>query len=109
MSSKKTALTVTLGTAFAASLAGAPAVSAATNPFAMQSLEQGYMVADASDKAAPADKPVAGKKAKSAKSKKAKGKMKDGSCSEGSCGASMKKKGDKAKTDEAPAPETKSM
>jgi len=107
MSSKKTALTVALGTAFAASLAGAPAVSAATNPFAMQSLEQGYMVADAGDKAAPADKPAAGKKAKSAKKKKSK--MKEGSCSEGSCGASMKKKGDKAKPDEAPAPETKAM
>lgn len=107
MSSKKTALTVALGTAFAASLAGAPAVSAAANPFAMQSLEQGYMVADAADKAAPADKPAAGKKAKSAKKKKSK--MKEGSCSEGSCGASMKKKGDKANTEEAPAPETKSM
>jgi uncharacterized low-complexity protein len=107
MSSKKTVLTVALGTAFAASLAATPAVNAATNPFAMHSLEQGYMVADTADKAAPADKPAADKKAKNTKKKKAK--MKDGSCSEGNCGANMKKEGDKANTDDAPAPETKSM
>jgi uncharacterized low-complexity protein len=47
MSSKKTLISATVGTAFVATLGAAPLASAAENPFAMQSLDQGYMVAQA--------------------------------------------------------------
>jgi uncharacterized low-complexity protein len=45
MASKKTVLTLALGSAIAATLAAAPA-SAADNPFGSESLGKGYMVAD---------------------------------------------------------------
>ncbi len=66
--SKKTLIAAAVGTAFAATLA-APLASAAENPFAMQSLDRGYMVAEA-------------------------GKMGEGKCGgmkagEGKCGMSM--------------------
>lgn len=118
MSSKKTALTVALGTAFAASLAGLPAAKAAANPFAMQSLERGYMVADASEKADAAPKAEGeakmkdgkcsgDKKAKDAKSS-GKKKMKDGKCGEGKCSSGKMKDG-KMKDDDAAKPESKAM
>ena len=66
MAINKTALSLALGTAFTFSLATSPIVNAAENPFAMQSLDKGYMVADAD-------------------------KMKDGKCGEGKCGASKTK------------------
>jgi uncharacterized low-complexity protein len=47
MSSKKTLISAAVGSAFAATLGAAPVASAAENPFAMQPLDQGYMVADA--------------------------------------------------------------
>ena len=47
MAQKKTALTLALGTAFAASLAASPALRAADNPFEMDSLKNGYQVAQA--------------------------------------------------------------
>jgi uncharacterized low-complexity protein len=76
MAQKKTALTLALGTAFAASLAAAPAVNAAENPFKMESLKGGYQVADSKEK--------------------------EGKCGEGKCGGDTKKKdgacgGDKGK------------
>lgn len=46
MSSHKNLISVALGTAFAATLGAAPLVFAAENPFALQSLDKGYMVAD---------------------------------------------------------------
>ena len=46
MSSKKTLISVAVGTAFAASMGAAPVAFAAENPFALQSLDKGYMVAD---------------------------------------------------------------
>jgi uncharacterized low-complexity protein len=88
MASKKTALTIALGSAFAASLSMAPAAHAAENPFAMQTLHNGYMVADAGDKAAEAKCGSAKKKAEAAaKAKEAK------------CGSAKKKAeaADKAK------------
>ena len=72
MAINKTALSLALGTAFTFSLATSPVVNAAENPFSMQSLDKGYMVADAN-------------------------KMKDGKCGEGKCGASKTK----AKTKDA--------
>ena len=58
----KTALTVALGAAFAASLAVAPSAKATGNPFTMDSLKNGYQVAGDDKKA-------------------------DGKCGEGKCGA----------------------
>ena len=49
MAQKKTALTVALGSAFAATLAAAPLAGAADNPFGMQSLKNGYQVAEMKD------------------------------------------------------------
>jgi uncharacterized low-complexity protein len=77
MAQKKTALTLALGTAFAASLAASPVLQAADNPFEMDSLKNGYQVAQADKK-------------------------KDGKCGDGKCGGDMKKKegacgGDKKK------------
>ena len=66
MSSKKTLISVAVGTAFAASMAAAPVTFAAENPFALQSLDKGYMVSDNN----------------AAKSKA----MKEGLCGEGKCG-----------------------
>ena len=65
MSSKKTLISAAVGSAFAATLGTAPIASAAENPFAMQSLDQGYMVADA-------------------------GKMGYGKCGMGKCGGARK-------------------
>jgi uncharacterized low-complexity protein len=69
MAQKKTALTLALGTAFAASLAASPALRAADNPFQMDSLKNGYQVAQADDK------------------------KKDGKCGDGKCGGDKKKDG----------------
>lgn len=54
--SKKTLIAAAAGTAFAASMAAAPIVSAAENPFALTALSSGYQVADST----PA-KPMEGK------------------------------------------------
>ena len=45
--SKKTMIATAVGSAFVASMAAAPIASAAENPFAMQSLDKGYMVSQA--------------------------------------------------------------
>jgi uncharacterized low-complexity protein len=63
MVSKKTALSLAIGSAFATSMALAPVASAADNPFEMDSLKDGYQI-------------VADKKADSA----------EGKCGEGKCG-----------------------
>jgi uncharacterized low-complexity protein len=84
MARKKTAITLALGTAFAASLAAAPIVKAADNPFQMDALSKGYQVAD--------NKPTEGKcgEGKCGEGKcggdKAKDKDKEGKCGEGKCG-----------------------
>jgi uncharacterized low-complexity protein len=59
--SKKTLIATAVGSAFVASMAAAPIVSAAENPFALQSLDKGYMVAQA-------------------------GTMPEGKCGQGKCG-----------------------
>ena len=66
MSSKKTLISVAVGSAFAASIGVAPVAIAADNPFALQSLDKGYRVADHHE----------------AKPKS----MKEGKCGEGKCG-----------------------
>ena len=69
MSSNKTLVSVAVGTDFVATLGAASVAFAAENPFALQSLDKGYMVADHHE----------------AKSKT----MKEGKCGEGKCGMAM--------------------
>jgi uncharacterized low-complexity protein len=91
MAKSKTALTLALGTAFAASLAAAPALNAADNPFKMDSLKNGYQVAD-NDKA---------KEGKCGGDKAKEGKCGGDKAKEGKCGGDKAKDGkcggDKAK------------
>jgi len=61
MVSKKTVVSLAIGSAFAASVAIAPVASAADNPFEMDSLKDGYQI-------------IAAKKSK------------EGKCGEGRCG-----------------------
>ena len=69
MSSKKSIISLAVGSVFAATLGAVPIVSAADNPFAIQSLDKGYMVADAN--------------------KYGEKKGGEGKCGEGICGAAM--------------------
>ncbi len=72
MSKKTTALTLAVGSAFAASLVSIQPAAADENPFKMESLESGYQVA-----AADKDK---------------EGKCGEGKCGEGKCGGDKKDK-----------------
>lgn len=75
--SKKTLIATAVGSAFVASMATAPIVAAAENPFALTGLSSGYQVADNHGEMKPTDK-----------------KMPEGKCGEGKCGAT--KKGEKS-------------
>ena len=104
MTINKSTLSIALGSVLVASLAASSAASAAQNPFAMASLDKGYMVAAAdtakdgkmNDGKMKDGKCGEGKcgaskdKAKDAKSDADKAKMKDGKCGEGKCGAAKK-------------------
>ena len=94
MNAKKSALTIAIGTVFAASFA-APAAHAADNPFGMQALKSGSLVAEADmgkDGMAKDDMAKPGKaKDGNCGAKKAGEKVKE-KAKEGNCGA---KKGDK--------------
>ena len=75
MSRKRSIISMAVGSAFVATLGTAPLVSAADNPFGIQSLGKGYMVADAH---------------KYGDKKGGEGKCGgEGACGEGRCGASM--------------------
>ncbi len=87
MAKSKTAVTLALGTAFAATLAGAPALNAADNPFKLDSLKNGYQVAD-NDKA---------KEGKCGGDKAKEGKCGGDKAKDGKCGGDKAKDGDKAK------------
>lgn len=67
---RRKAVTLAVGTAFAASLAAAPVVKAADNPFQMDSLDQAYQVVQNKDK----------------EGKCGEGKCGEGKCGEGKCG-----------------------
>jgi uncharacterized low-complexity protein len=75
MTRRKTVVTAVLGTAFAASLAAAPIANAAQNPFQMDSLQNGYVVADSK-----------AKEGKCGEGKCGGDKDKEGKCGEGKCG-----------------------
>jgi uncharacterized low-complexity protein len=103
MNTKKTALSLAIGSAFAVSLAGTPVANAAENPFGMQALKSGYVLAEADtakDGKAVEGK-CGGKKAEEMKAKDGKcgnkAKMKDGKCGEGKCGGTKKGADDKSK------------
>jgi uncharacterized low-complexity protein len=100
MSSKNKLVSVAVGAAFAAGLA-APVAMAASNPFALQSLDKGYMVAEHHEGKAAAEGKCGGdKKAAEGKcggdKKAAEGKCggdkkaAEGKCGEGKCGAEGK-------------------
>ncbi|KIO49690.1 hypothetical protein [Nitrosospira sp. NpAV] len=75
MSNRKSIISIAAGSFLAASVGSVPVVSAADNPFAMQSLERGYMIADSHNY---------GEK------KGSEGKCGgEGACGEGRCGAAM--------------------
>jgi len=74
MSKRKSIISAAVGSAVAATLGFAPIASAAENPFAMQPMEKGYMVADAG---------------KHGEKKAGEGKCGEGKCGEGKCGAAM--------------------
>ena len=84
MNATKTTLTLAL----TAAIGAAGIAHAAGNPFAMQSLRGGYLVAAADDKAMEGK--CGGDKAKASKAK-------DGKCGEGKCGANKAKAKAKAK------------
>jgi uncharacterized low-complexity protein len=90
MASRKTAVTLALGSAVAATLAIAPLANANDNPFKLQSLKSGYQVADNKDK----EGKCGGDKAKDGKC--GGDKAKDGKCGgdkakEGACGGDKNK------------------
>jgi uncharacterized low-complexity protein len=77
MASKKTVVSVAIGSAFVAGMAAVPMAQAESNPFALQSLDRGYMVADAGMQAKCGAGKCGGAKAAEAK------------CGEGKCGPAM--------------------
>ncbi|MGB9130273.1 MAG: hypothetical protein WCB97_11535 [Thiobacillus sp.] len=100
--SKKTLIATAVGSAFVASMAAAPIVSAAENPFALSVLSSGYQVAAADSEMKPTDKKMpegkcgegkcgaAKKDAKATEMTPADKKMPEGKCGEGKCGATKK-------------------
>jgi len=83
---RNTVIALGIGAAFNFALPGA---HAADNPFAMQTLDHGYTLADAGkDKDGNGG---AGKKEASEEKTSATGKTKDGKCGEGKCGGSKPK------------------
>jgi len=71
-------LSIALGAAFVASLAGTSIANAADNPFSMTELSSGYMVADSKEGKCGEGKCGGEKKAK------------EGKCGEGKCGGEKK-------------------
>ena len=96
MNAKLSTLSLAIGSAFAISLVAAPVANAANNPFGMQQLNSGYLVAEAKDGKCGGDKKSADGKCGGDK-KSADGKCggdkkaKDGKCGEGKCGGDKKK------------------
>lgn len=90
-------LSAAIGAAFVTSLAFAPNAMAADDPFAMQELDSGYMVAGGEQH---------GEKGKEGKCGEGKcggdkeGKEKEGKCGEGKCGGDKEEKGEEGKCGE---------
>ena len=89
---KKIALTpiaAALGTTFAVTLSTSPLVNAAENPFSMNELSSGYMVAEGEGKCG-AMEDTASKKGDSASKGTAVDTSAEGKCGEGKCGEKRK-------------------
>ncbi len=88
MASKKSVLSLAIGSAFAASIAAAPIAGAADNPFQMESLKSGYQVAGVAK--GEEGKCGEGKcgEAKCGEAKCGGDKDTEGKCGEGKCGGS---------------------
>ena len=92
MNAKLTTLSLAIGSAFAVSLVAVPVANAAENPFGLQQLNSGYLVADAKAKDGKCGEGKCGADKKAADGKcGADKKAKDGKCGEGKCGADKKK------------------
>ena len=89
-------LSIALGAAFVASLAGTSVANAADNPFSMTELSSGYMVADSKEGKCGEGKCGGEKKAEEGKCGEGKcggeKKAKEGNCGEGKCGGEKKAK-----------------
>ena len=87
-------LSIALGAAFVASLAGTSVANAADNPFSMTELSSGYMVADSKEGKCGEGKCGGEKKAEEGKCGEGKcggeKKAKEGKCGEGKCGGEKK-------------------
>jgi uncharacterized low-complexity protein len=83
MAHRKTTLTLALGSAFAVSLAASPLLQAADNPFQMDSLKNGYQVAQADKQ----------KEGKCGGDKQKEGKCGGDKKKDGKCGGDKKKEG----------------
>ena len=87
MNAQLSTLSLAIGSVFAVSMLVAPVAQAADNPFGMQQLSSGYLVADAKAKDGKCGEGKCGdKKAADAKGAKAA----DGKCGEGKCGDKKK-------------------
>ena len=84
-------LSIALGAAFVASLAGTSVANAADNPFSMTELSSGYMVADSKEGKCGEGKCGGEKKAEEGKCGGEK-KAAEGKCGEGKCGGEKKAK-----------------
>ena len=84
-------LSIALGAAFVASLAGTSVANAADNPFSMTELSSGYMVADSKEGKCGEGKCGGEKKAEEGKCGGEK-KAEEGKCGEGKCGGEKKAK-----------------
>ena len=82
-------LSIALGAAFVASLAGTSVANAADNPFSMTELSSGYMVADSKEGKCGEGKCGGEKKAEEGKCGGEK-KAEEGKCGEGKCGGEKK-------------------
>ena len=89
-------LSIALGAAFVASLAGTSVANAADNPFSMTELSSGYMVADSKEGKCGEGKCGGEKKAEEGKCGEGKcggeKKAEEGKCGEGKCGGEKKAK-----------------
>jgi len=87
-------LSIALGAAFVASLAGTSVANAADNPFSMTELSSGYMVADSKEGKCGEGKCGGEKKTEEGKCGEGKcggeKKAKEGKCGEGKCGGEKK-------------------
>jgi len=82
-------LSIALGAAFVASLAGTSIANAADNPFSMTELSSGYMVADSKEGKCGGEKKAEEGKCGEGKCGGEK-KAKEGKCGEGKCGGEKK-------------------